>query len=168
MRTLIIYSSKYGFTEECVDYLKEGIKCEVAIKDIRLNKQIDLTGYDWIIMGSSVYIGKISKKMKAFAERNIDKLLKRNIALFVCCTTPNDVDKYLSEGFSTKIYEASKYNANFGGKLQRDKLNFFERKITDMISKKEMKPQEILYKNMDSLIEFINLNENGDDKKRDE
>lgn len=159
MKTLILYTSKYGFTKECISYLRDKLTGDVNIQALDSNNQVELSGYDWIIMGSSVYMGKINKKMKIFSEKNTDKLIESNIALFVSCTTPEEVDKYLSEGFSTKVYNASKLNTNFGGKIQRDKLNFFERKLTDMISKTAEKSQETLYKNIDDLVGFINGND---------
>ena len=110
-------------------------------------------------MGSAVYMGKINKKMTLFSDKNRDKLLSHNIALFTCCMTPEESDKYLLTGFSKRLYEASKLNTNFGGKLQRDKLTFFERKLTDLISKTEGKVQETFYENMDSLVRLINNSE---------
>ncbi len=62
MKTLIVFSTKYGCTEKCVDILKSQIQGEVHIslvKDIR----VDLNNFDNIIVGGSVYMGKIQKEL---------------------------------------------------------------------------------------------------------
>ena len=159
MKILILYTSKHGFTKAYTTYLSDRLIGKVDVQNLGDNSQLSLDGYDWIVMGSAVYMGKINKKMTLFSDKNRDRLLSHNIALFTCCMTPEESDKYLLTGFSKRLYEASKLNTNFGGKLQRDKLTFFERKLTDLISKTEGKVQETFYENMDSLVRLINNSE---------
>ncbi|MGX6979798.1 flavodoxin domain-containing protein [Vagococcus elongatus] len=155
MKSLIIYSSKYGFTEECVTYLADNFKHDVTVVNINTTSKIDYDEFNWVIIGSPVYVGKTNKKIKVFLEENTDKLATKNLALFVCCMIPGDAEKYIQDGFPKKIYDSAKYRTNFGGKLQPDKLNFFERKLTEIVSKKVDIQPEMLYQNMDKLIEFI-------------
>lgn len=156
MKALIVYTSKYGFTEDCVKYIADKINCEVVITPIISKQNINIDEFDWIIIGSPVYMGTIKKSIKQFCQKNMMELMKKNIILFVSCTTPNQLEEYFENGFPKPIYENAKMKLNFGGEIRQDKLSFFERKITGMVSKVETKKQETLYKNMEELIRFLN------------
>lgn len=156
MKTLIVYSSKHGFAEECVEYIKDKLKSEVSVVNVNENQTINLNDYDWIIMGGSAYMAKMNKNLKRFAVQNTNTLITKNLALFVCCMTPNESEKYIQECFPKKIYKSTKFRANFGGKLNKKKLNFFERNITKMVAKQEDKEEKTFYQNMDTLVELVN------------
>lgn len=67
MKTIIIYSSKYGCTADCAKELKSGLSGTVELVDIDQTnpKAILLESFDVVIFGSSIYIGAVSKKMRA-------------------------------------------------------------------------------------------------------
>lgn len=156
MNVLIIHASKYGFTEDCAYYLAKNIKHESTIIALDKSLDINIDRYDWVIIGSPIYMGKIKKSSKHFCQKNIEKLLKKKVALFICCTTPEQSDEYFKKGFPPQLYKNAKIKLNFGGELRQDRLNVFERKITDMVFKVEAKKQEVLYENMDALVELLN------------
>lgn len=82
MRALIVYATKYGCTEKCVDILKSYLDIEVDVFNAKSNK-IRLEKYDVVIIGGSVYMGKIQKEVTHFCKRNIKKLLKKKLGIFV-------------------------------------------------------------------------------------
>ncbi|MDU3352327.1 MAG: flavodoxin domain-containing protein, partial [Clostridium sp.] len=60
MNTIIIYSSKYGCTKDCANILKNKLSDNVTIVDINNNNnnnKIELSKFDKIIIGSSIYVG---------------------------------------------------------------------------------------------------------------
>ena len=58
MNTIIIYSSKYGCTKDCANILKNKLSDNVTIVDINNNNKIELSKFDKIIIGSSIYVVK--------------------------------------------------------------------------------------------------------------
>lgn len=158
MKILLLYASKYGCTEDCANYLKSKLNKEVNIASLKKFSMIDLQQFDWIIIGGSIYVGKIQKEVKLFCEQNIQKLLTKNIVLFMCCTTPEQVNNFFKSNFSPELLKHAKEKVNFGGELRQHKMRFFDKKITAMISKLEPKKVEILYSNIDQLAMSINAN----------
>jgi len=66
MKTLILYSTTYGYAEEIAKLIANRIP-ETTLQNIQKNKNVDLTPYDHVILGGSIYIGKIYKVLAAFA-----------------------------------------------------------------------------------------------------
>lgn len=159
VKILIVYSSKHGFTKQCVDYIEAGLEGESTVMDVTQAASVDVAPYDWVIMGSSAYMSKMNKQLKQYAERKQTQLLPKNLALFVCCMTPKDADQYMQQCFGDKIYTGAKCKFNFGGELQQAQLNFFERKMAKLAAKQPDKREEALYQNMDNLIDYINSHE---------
>jgi menaquinone-dependent protoporphyrinogen oxidase len=80
---LVTYASKYGATKEIADkisqaLLKSGMQAEVlpagAVKD--------LTGYQAVVLGSAIYIGKWPKEAVKFLRENEKILAERPVWLF--------------------------------------------------------------------------------------
>lgn len=143
-----------------MEYLKNGLKSEVVTVNVTDAAKINISEFDWVIIGGSIYMGRINKVLKKFVQENKSELTTKNIALFVCCMTPEDSNKYIQESFNEEVYNIAKYKGNFGGELQQDKMNFFEKTITKMVAKEENKQEKTLYVNMDDLINLIS----NDDK----
>ena len=90
MKTAIVYATKYGCTKECAEILKTYLHGEVNILSAKADK-INLSQYDAVFIGGSVYMGKIQKEITQFCKRNLKQLLHMKIGLFVCCYTPKDL-----------------------------------------------------------------------------
>jgi len=156
MKILVLYASKYGCTEDCAKYLKSKLIHETKIVNLKNHGMIDLQQYDWIIIGGSIYVGKIQKEVKHFCERNLQILLTKKVVLFMCCTTPEQVNDFFKSNFQSQLLKHAVETVNFGGELRQNKMGFFDKKITAMVSKSETKKIEILYKNIDVLANSIN------------
>lgn len=129
MKNLIIYSTKYGFVKKCARNLKLKLNKETEVVDIASKQKIDLDQYDCIILGGSIYMGKIQKKMTKYIEKNIEKLLTKNIALFIC-TGEADEKKardFLNNSFPEKLNKKAISREVFGGQFKLEKLTALER-----------------------------------------
>lgn len=80
MNTIIIYSSKYGCTKDCANILKNKLSDNVTIVDINNNNKIELSKFDKIIIGSSIYVGSVSKKIQVLCNDNVELLNKNKLA----------------------------------------------------------------------------------------
>lgn len=157
MKILVLYASKHGCTKDCATYLVSKLNHETTLINLTaLSNTFDLQPYDWIIIGGSIHIGKIQKEVTLFCEQYLPTLLTKNICLFLCCTTPDQVNDFFKHNFPAPLLAHAKKSMNFGGDLRPEKMGFFSKKLVSMVSKSEPKEVGILYDNINSLVVFLN------------
>lgn len=157
MNILIAYTSKHGFTQDCANYLATHIPHKTVVVDLAITRVTSFDEYDWIIIGSPIYMGNTRKKVRTYCQENLAELLQQKVALFISCTTPEQATEYFKKGFSSQLSTHAKVKLNFGGEIRRDRLNLIEKKITNMVAKEQSKSLGPLYENMDKLIELLDL-----------
>lgn len=136
MKTLIVYASKYGFTKECVDILSNNLNGSTDIYDLREEKNIDLSKYDKVIIGGSVYMGMIRKEVKKFCEENLNLLKLKKFGLFICCMREGkEAEEELKMSFPSDIYNEAAVKDYFGGAFIFRKMNFMDSFIVKKVAK---------------------------------
>ncbi|MEG0296402.1 MAG: flavodoxin domain-containing protein [Clostridium sp.] len=138
MKSLVLYGSKHGTTEECAKKLKGYLDGEVDLINVEDNKEIKLDDYNKIIIGSSIYAGMINKGIKKFIEDNKSELIGKNLGLFMCCMSDGEkIKEQFEQNIPKEILDAAKVKESLGGAFKFSKMNFFEKKIIKMIAKKD-------------------------------
>ena len=94
MKTLILFASRYGATEEIAYMLKSAVGGDVTLCNVR-DRGVSLEGYDTVIIGSCVYMFKLDKHIKRFLRRNEKALLARNSGC-ICAAIPRPVRRAIS------------------------------------------------------------------------
>lgn len=91
MKPIVIYTSKYGSTEQYAQWLAESLACPMK-KMADISTQ-ELASYDTIIYGGGIYAGNIAgfKKFAAKLETLQDKKV---IVFMVGMTNPNEKEFY--------------------------------------------------------------------------
>jgi menaquinone-dependent protoporphyrinogen IX oxidase len=84
MKGIIIYQGKYGATEQYAQWLAGSLNISL-IKASAVTPAI-LAGYDLVILGSSVYVGKLV--IAKWLKHNLGELARKKIFLFIVCGTP--------------------------------------------------------------------------------
>ncbi|MCC0629222.1 flavodoxin domain-containing protein [Clostridioides sp. ES-S-0108-01] len=136
MNTIIIYSSKYGCTKDCANILKNKLSDNVTIVDINDNNtKIELSEFDAIIIGSSIYAGLVSKKIRVLCNDNIELLNKKQVGIFICCGFSEQSDKYLKSNFPSSLLESANAIGIFGGEARLEKMNFLDKLIMKSVTK---------------------------------
>ncbi len=135
MKTLIIYASTYGYTRDCVHSLKQQLNGETRIVDINKEAVPALTDFDTILIGGSIYIGQIQKKIKKYCLAHVDALKNKNLGFFIACGSAETIATYFKNSFPEPLLEKALFTENVGGEMRPDKMNFFHRFITKMIDK---------------------------------
>lgn len=134
MKTIIIYASKYGATKNIVDCLAEKINGEVTIRNIK-DKIEDLSNFDTVIIGGSIYMNKIQKSITSYLKKHENELMNKNLGLFICCYTEPGTKGYLEQFFPESLMKVAKAKGMLGGVMQYDKMNFIYRKIFQSLKK---------------------------------
>lgn len=138
MKTLIVYGSKHGATEKCSKALKNKLHGEVIIVNIKKGIIPDLKSFDSIVIGGSIYAGRIQKEIKEFCFKNVNILKNKKLGLFVCCMSEGEkAMSQLNEGLPSELISMATAKEHFGGGFTFSKMNFFEKFIIKMVSKKE-------------------------------
>ena len=92
-KTVIVYESEYGTTEKIAKYLS------LVLGPAKYCKTADFSDnykdFDFIIIGSPIYSGKILPKITEFIEENINWLKKKNVSLFCTCINIEDGNENL-------------------------------------------------------------------------
>ena len=134
MSILIAYASRHGFTKKCAEILAKKLDGNADICDLGSNKP-DLSKYDKVIVGGSVYIGKILKSTARFCAANLDTLKVKKLGLFICgMAGENDAMAQLEANFPKELLAAAAAKGAFGGEFSFDNMNPLERFMIKKIS----------------------------------
>lgn len=157
MSTLIAYGTKYGCAEKCVIELSKEIKGKVDTVNLKENPKIDLTKYERVIIGGSVYIGRIQKEVTNFINSNLNELLSKEIGLFICGMQEGDaIDKEIADNFPSELLIKAKSVKHFGGEFIFKKMNFMEKAIVKKVSKITSDKSDIKHDNIKKLAMELN------------
>ncbi|MGB9893728.1 MAG: flavodoxin domain-containing protein, partial [Candidatus Saccharicenans sp.] len=89
-----------------------------------------LENFDLIIIGGSIHAGKIQKEIKRFCRKNMSLLLKKEIALFICCMYDGQkAEQQFNQAFPEKLRQTARAKGIFGGELLFEKMNFLEKTV---------------------------------------
>jgi len=148
MSTLIAFASKYGFTKTCAEILAKKLEGKVDICDLRSNHP-DLTKYDKVIIGGSIYAGKIRKPVKSFCSDNQNTLKDKKTGLFICgMAKEDDAQKQLESSFPKELFATAAAKGFFGGECNYNKMNFIEKFIMKKITGSDQSQSRIAEENI--------------------
>lgn len=148
MKTLIVYASKAGTVEKCVLKLKELIKDEIKIVNLGKEKIRNLDGFDNIIIGGSIRVGKVQKSIKTFVKKNQKDILSKKTGLFLCMgESESKFEGYLTSNFSDELLSALSVKGFFGGEFIYEKMPGFVAKMLKKAAEEKGEP-EIIEKNI--------------------
>jgi menaquinone-dependent protoporphyrinogen oxidase len=148
MSTLIAFASKYGFTKTCAEILGKKLEGKVDICDLRSNHP-DLTKYDKVIIGGSIYAGKIRKPVMSFCSDNQNTLKDKKTGFFICgMAKEDDAQKQLESSFPKELLANAAAKGFFGGECNYDKMNFIEKFIMKKITGSDQSQSRISEENI--------------------
>ena len=114
MKTIILYATKSGAARECADILAARIK-DSSVCD--LSKETpDIDAADMLIIGSGVRMGRVYKPVRKYIEKNLDKLLTKKTALYLCNGEPETYNKAVEKNIPAQLISQSLCVMSFGGK----------------------------------------------------
>ncbi len=138
MKTAIIYLSKHGTTKKVAGMIEARmVSDEVTMIDLKKNKKPDLSSFDRIIIGSSVYLGVAKKHFREFCTDNYVSLFAvKEVGLFLCGMEPDKKKQQeeMERSFPEELRRHSKVRGFMGGEFLFEEMNFLERMIVRKIS----------------------------------
>ncbi|MDF2889976.1 MAG: flavodoxin [Clostridia bacterium] len=136
MSILIAYASKHGCTAQCAEMLAEKFDEKVDLYDLRSGKSMDLSQYEKVIVGSSVYVGKVNKEATEFCTNNLEILKNKKIGLFICGSQEGEsLKQELAAAYPPELQSKAIILDCFGGAYTFGKMSFMEKTIVKVIAK---------------------------------
>ena len=136
MKILIIYASKNGVAKKAAEKLSSELSAtnEISLFDINDNPPSP-EDFDVVILGGSIRMTKLNKKLKAYLKEHINTISEKHSAFFICCGIIRDFDDYKTTELPTKIKFSLGVEC-FGGELKPDKVRGFDKLFTNMMRQK--------------------------------
>jgi len=128
MRTLILYATKYGAAAEIARRIADLIDGAV-VHDLKQGGTPAPSGFDCIIVGSSIYAGSIRKEAKAFLSENADLLREKPLGLFLSGMDASQEKEFFDANIPGDILQTAKAASLLGGVYDPQKAGFMERFI---------------------------------------
>mgnify|MGYP001060196185 CR=1 FL=1 len=124
MNSVIIYKGKYGATRQYAEWLAEAL--HIPLKTPGELQEADIKVQDFIIMGSSVYIGGLL--IRGWIKQYADVLKNKKILLFVVCgsNNPKDHEQIIKQNIPDGLLDPSRIFF-LPGRLIQSKLSWKDR-----------------------------------------
>ena len=142
MKFLIVYSSHGGATKECMELLAKRLQAhhEVTLLSIRDTPPPTPEGYDGIVLASSIRMGQMDKRLRAYIKTHITCLCEIPTAIGFCCGFTKQFEEYVSTQIPKELSCSLGIHC-FGGELKPDKLKGFD-KLVVRIARNSIRSQD--------------------------
>ncbi len=137
MKTLIVYGTTYGYAKECAVRLKALLPGDVEVADAVGAAKLSIPAYDQVIIGGSVYMGKVQKPVRNFCIQHEAVLAEKKLGLFLCCGLPEDFDRNLSAAFPEVLVKNAVSTECFGGRMAPSQMSFIHRTVVQLMAKNQ-------------------------------
>ena len=128
MRVLIAFRSRYGTTEACSRSLAGQLKADTECVDLARRGNVDARPFDVVLIGGSIYGGKIQREVTWFCDRGREALLERRVGIFLCCLYRGErAQAQLKAAFPSWLTAHAFSSGLFGGALRYDRLRLLDR-----------------------------------------
>ncbi|QLH75265.1 MAG: flavodoxin domain-containing protein [Methanomassiliicoccales archaeon] len=149
MRVLLAFGTKYGSTEKVAIRMAEVMRSkgsEVVVMDLRQRRKVDLSEYDMVVLGSGIIVGSWTKEAKKFIEDHKKDLVRKKVALFVCCgnmlvdpSKESEYRKLYLEDIASKAgIDGPVPMGLFGGEIDFSKYSFLTKAVLSGVGAKKV------------------------------
>ena len=156
MKTIIVYGTKHGSAEKCSKLLKDKLQGEVVTVNIKKGNVPDITTFDNVIIGGSIYMGQIRKEVKKFCAENLNVLKSKRVGLFICGMGDKEDITQLNKSFPEELLTKAIAKEHFGGEIIFKNMNFFEGFIMKKVNKSDKDVSKISEENINKFADLIN------------
>lgn len=150
-KILIAYASKYGATKKSAEGIAACLPGGADLLPIARGTTADISAYDTIVIGTSIYMGKPLKVLTPFCKRHEDALLSKRVALYMCCIQDQDksVQDQFAIAFPLKLRAHAIAMALMGGEVDPSRLKFLDAQIMKLVMSEQ--PKELREKPLSTL-----------------
>lgn len=150
MKIGIFYATKTNTTDKCAKMLSEKLPSSHLINLDVTDDSID--DYDFIIIGSSVRMGKLNRKVKRFIKKNKSKLYNKKVGYFLCNAFTSKTEQVLKDNIDPMLFNRALIIKSFGGEIDLEKQSGIDKYVIKLITK--LKSFEMPSINSEAINEF--------------
>lgn len=167
MDILIIYASKNGVAKKAAERLADELAQSNTIMLCDINDTPPSpSDFDVVVLGGSIRMMKLNKKLKAYLKEHIDTISNMPAAFFICCGIIRDFNDYKVTELPSKIKFSLGVEC-FGGELKPDKLKGLDKMVvkamrnsilsqdSDLANSSDLELPEFMPENITALAERI-------------
>lgn len=137
----ILFGSRYGSTRDASLWISEGMGGIADAFDARENP--DFSSFDYIIVGSGIYSGKIDQALETYLTKNSVLVSNRIKALFIVCGSGDNPRAQAYVDVLAKFCQARPpLTKIFSGRVTKRLLNKEDYKIEEEVFKRRNLPFE--------------------------
>ncbi|WP_052410236.1 flavodoxin domain-containing protein [Paenibacillus durus] len=130
MKAIILYTSRHGCAEQAALALRSRLGEGTETVNLMHNYSPSLAGFDTVILGGSIYYGKIQKQMSEFIDREQSGLADKRIGLYICAGESEDkAGLELLRSFPESLCLKAKAAEVLGNEVKFSKLSLAERLV---------------------------------------
>jgi len=130
MTYLIIYMSHHGTTRRIANEMADRLgRNNVMVVNLSDMVMPDLELFDTILIGGSMHVGRVQKKIRKFCLKHRDILLQKRLGLFLCFMDKEYGQEEFHDAFPEDLRDHAIAHGLFCGELIIDKMNLFERLV---------------------------------------
>lgn len=135
MKCIIIYATRYGCAEEAAKRLQKQLDGECRLVNIMSESVPPLKNFDTVILGGSVYIGRVQKQLSSYIGDNLNILLDKKIGLYICAGAPKQeqLKGEFENAYPHDLLEHAAAKAVLGYAFLFEKMKFFDKLIMKKI-----------------------------------
>ena len=137
MKTLIVYATRHGCTETCVEILRQRLPGEVDVLNVKKKRfgHVSLGDYRTVLVGGSIHAGQIQKSVKTFCRDFSPELKSKTLGLFLCCMEQGQkAQEQFDQAFPQDLRDHAAACGLFGGEFDFEKMNILERGIVKKVA----------------------------------
>ncbi len=124
MKVLLAYSGKHSSTRECTERLANALPRGVEVTVAHLEGTTpDPAAFDLVVLGSSVYFGKLRPAAKSYLQTYTPALLQKPLGLFLVCGLAHEYEYYREKLLPVALREHAFQTLYFGGSLSTKGLS---------------------------------------------
>lgn len=156
MNTLILYCSKYGATEKCVNLINDNLRKKADVINLKnYNSTVDINDYNTILIGGGVYAGRVQSELTEFVKTNEKCLQSKNIGVFLCCKDEEKAMEYIETNFPNWLIKKSFMLTHLGHEININKMNFAEKFLLKSLFKIKESYSELNHDSIDKIVSKI-------------
>ena len=143
MKILIGYYTKTGTTAKCAALLREQFcNHEVTVADLSADGA-DLGAFEVVLLGASVRMGRIDKRMRTFLKANAAQLAGKRTGYFICCGAVEQAGDVFAHDIPRGLLDAAAATGAFGGELNVAAQKNLFGKLTVIMMRRSIKNGEL-------------------------
>lgn len=128
MKTAIVYATQHGTTEKVAQMISELASGNAELINLKKSGDVNLDGYDRIIIGGSIHAGAIQKRVRRFCDKHMEQLSTKPLGLYLSCMEENEKARMQFEtAYSEPLRKHAMSCKLTGGEVIFERMNFIEK-----------------------------------------